>query len=78
MKRNTQLKLNDRIRIETYLDEQIPIKKICKTLNDSKQTIYREIQRNSKIVKAKTQLNNCKHQKGNAVLLISISISLIY
>ena len=41
MKRNTQLKLNDRIRIETYLEEQIPIKKICKALNVSKQTIYR-------------------------------------
>ena len=65
MKRNTQLKLNDRIRIETYLEEQIPIKKICKALNVSKQTIYREIQRNSKIVKAKTQLNNlCVHRKN--------------
>ena len=33
MKRNTQLKLNDRIRIETYLEEQMLIKKICKALN---------------------------------------------
>ena len=65
MKRNTQLKLNDRIRIETYLEEQIPIKKICKALNVSKQTIYREIQRNSKIVKAKTLLNNlCVHRQN--------------
>lgn len=47
MKKQAQLKLIDRTKLQTYLEEEIPIKVICKKLNVSKQTIYREIHRNS-------------------------------
>ena len=64
MKRHTQLKLEDRIKIQTYLEDQIPVITICKKLNVSKQTIYREIQRNSRITNSRTDLSTlCIHRK---------------
>lgn len=53
MKRRTQLKYEDRIKIENYLTNEIPVSVICKKLGVSKQTIYREIERNSTYKKAK-------------------------
>ena len=47
MKKQAKLKLIDRINLQTYLEEEIPVKVICKKSNVSKQTIYREIHRNS-------------------------------
>ncbi len=52
MKRKTQLKLEDRIKIENYLTNKIPVSTIGKRLGVSKQTIYREIERNSTYKKA--------------------------
>lgn len=49
MKRNKQLKLEDRIKLQVYLEDEIPVSVICKRLGVVKQTIYREIQRNSRI-----------------------------
>jgi hypothetical protein len=46
MKRTTQLKLEDRIKLQAYLEDEIPVIVICKRLKVSKQTIYREIHRN--------------------------------
>lgn len=64
MKRHTQLKLEDRIKIQAYLEDLIPVSIICKRLNVSKQTIYREIQRNSKTTKARIGLDIlCIHRK---------------
>lgn len=42
-----QLTLEDRVKLQTYLEDGIIIKAICLRLKVSKQTIYREIQRNS-------------------------------
>ena len=42
-----QLKLEDRIKLQAYLEDKIPIKTISNRLKVAKQTIYREIQRNS-------------------------------
>lgn len=47
MKKQAQLKLIDRTKLQAYLEEEIPVKVICKRLDVSKQTIYREIHRNS-------------------------------
>lgn len=47
MKKQAQLKLIDRTKLQAYLEDEIPIKVICKRLGVSKQTIYREIHRNS-------------------------------
>lgn len=47
MKKQAQLKLIDRTKLQAYLEDEIPVKVICKRLNFSKQTIYREIHRNS-------------------------------
>lgn len=51
MKKTGQLKYKDRVIIQNCLEENISISKICKKLRVSKQTIYREIHRNSKDVK---------------------------
>ena len=47
MKKQAQLKLIDRTKLQAYLEEEIPVKVICKRLDVTKQTIYREIHRNS-------------------------------
>ena len=47
MKKQAQLKLIDRTKLQAYLEDEIPVKVICKRLNFSKQTIYREKHRNS-------------------------------
>ena len=47
MKKQAQLKLVDRTKLQAYLEDEIPVKIICKKLGVSKQTIYREIHRNS-------------------------------
>lgn len=52
MKHKTQLKLVDRIKIENCLANKTPISVICKKLGFSKQTIYREIERNGTYRKA--------------------------
>ena len=57
MKKTGQLTYKDRIIIQNYLEEEIPISVICKKIGVSKQTIYREIQRNSK--EKKTNYFNC-------------------
>lgn len=54
MKKQAQLKLIDRTKLQAYLEDEIPIKVICKRINVSKQTIYREIHRNSIYKKANT------------------------
>lgn len=54
MKKQAQLKLIDRTKLQAYLEDEIPIKVICKKINVSKQTIYREIHRNSIYKKANT------------------------
>ena len=59
MKRNGQLKFDDRVKIELYLEDEIPVSVICKRLGVSKQTIYREIQRNS-LIKNRSQLYGIK------------------
>lgn len=46
MKKQAQLKLIDRTKLQAYLEDEIPVKVICKRLDVSKQTIYREIHRN--------------------------------
>lgn len=52
-----QLKLEDRVKLQTYLEEEIPIKIISNKLKVAKQTIYREIQRNG-IIKKGNNYNN--------------------
>ena len=47
MKKQAQLKLVDRTKLQAYLEDEISVKIICKKLGVSKQTIYREIHRNS-------------------------------
>ena len=47
MKKQAQLKLVDRTKLQAYLEEEIPVKIRCKKLDVSKQTIYTEIHRNS-------------------------------
>ena len=42
-----QLKFEDRVKLQAYLEDKIPVKIISNRLKTSKQTIYREIQRNS-------------------------------
>lgn len=46
MKKNGQLKFEDRVKIELFIKDEIPVSIICKKIGVSKQTIYREIQRN--------------------------------
>ena len=48
MKKTGQLTYKHRVIIQDYLENEIPISVICKKLGVSKQTIYREIKRNSK------------------------------
>ncbi len=52
MKRKTQLKFEDRIKIENCQANKTPVSVIGKKLGVSKQTIYREIERNSTYKKA--------------------------
>ncbi len=46
MKKKGQLTLEDRAKLQAYLEDEIPISVICKKLGVVKQTIYREIKRN--------------------------------
>ena len=46
MKKNRQLKFEDRVKLELFIKEDVPVSQISKKLSISKQTIYREIQRN--------------------------------
>lgn len=67
MKKTRQLTYKDRIIIQNYLEDEIPISIICKKLNFSKQTIYREIKRNSRVVeRRKSDINiiDCKNRKS--------------
>ena len=48
MKKTRQLRYKDRVIIQNMLESNISIKKICEKIKVSKQTIYREIKRNSK------------------------------
>ena len=56
MKKAGHLTYEKRIKLQNYLEENIPISTICKKLYVSKQTIYREIKRNSKKKVARTCL----------------------
>lgn len=47
MKKKTKLKLEDRIKIQVSLETETKVKNIAKELKVSKQTIYREIERNA-------------------------------
>ena len=51
MNKTRQLNLKDRITIQNYLEDEIPVSIICKKIGVTKQTIYREIKRNSKTYK---------------------------
>ncbi len=53
MKKTGQLTYEKRVKLQAYLEDDFPIAAICKKLGVKKQTIYREIQRNSKIKPAK-------------------------
>ncbi len=55
-RKGQQLKLDDRIKLQAYLEDEIPVKVICSKLKVVKQTIYREIQRNS-IIKKGSRFN---------------------
>ena len=44
--KNGQLSYQDRVKLQSYLEDEIPVKVICKKLDVSKQSIYREIKRN--------------------------------
>lgn len=46
-RKGQQLKFEDRVKLQAYLEDKIPIKIISNRLKVSKQTIYREIKRNS-------------------------------
>ena len=46
-RKGTQLKYVDRVKLQSYLEMEIPVSLISKKLEVSKQTIYREIKRNS-------------------------------
>lgn len=46
MKKTGQLTLTDRAKLQSYLEDEIPISVICKKIGVVKQTIYREIKRN--------------------------------
>jgi len=63
MKKYNHLTHEDRICIETLLNEQTPITEIAKSLNRSHSTISREIKRNATTRQANTfngrQLNDC-------------------
>ena len=54
MKKTRQLTYKDRVLIQNFLEDNIPISIICKKIGVSKQTIYREIKRNSIITKKDT------------------------
>ena len=56
MKKTGQLTYEKRVKLQVYLEDDIPISLICKKLGVSKQTIYREIKRNSKKKPAKVGL----------------------
>lgn len=65
MKKTGQLTYKDRVIIQEYLENEIPISVICKKLGVSKQTIYREIKRNSKELKKRvvdSKLVDCKNR----------------
>ena len=70
MNNNGQLSYQDRVILQSYLENEIPIKVICKKLNVAKQTIYREIKRNGilKTHKMYVLRINCEHQ-GNCPYL---------
>ena len=53
--KNGQLSYQDRVKLQSYLEDEIPVKVICKKLDVAKQSIYREIKRNG-ILKARYAL----------------------
>ena len=53
MKKTGQLTYEKRVKLQAYLEDEIPISLICKKIGVSKQTVYREIKRNSKRKPAK-------------------------
>ena len=65
MKKTGQLTYKHRVIIQDYLENEIPISVICKKLGVSKQTIYREIKRNSIITKKRyidSNIIDCKNR----------------
>ena len=65
MKKTGQLTYKDRVIIQDYLEREVPISFICKKLGVSKQTIYREINRNSKELKKRvvdSGIIDCKNR----------------
>ena len=54
MKKKAKLKFEDRIKIQVFLESKTKIKNIAKELKVSKQTIYREIERNAVYKSAKS------------------------
>ena len=78
MRKTRQLKYKDRIIIQNLLENKISISQICEKINVSKQTIYREIKRNSKNIKNnKSYINpniiDCKNRLKCEHLFNSIS-----
>ena len=43
MKKTGQLTYEKRVKLQAYLEDEIPISLICKKIGVSKQTVYREI-----------------------------------
>lgn len=56
-RKGQQLKLEDRVKLQTYLEEKKSVKIICNKLKVAKQTVYREIRRNG-IIKKGNPYNN--------------------
>ena len=59
--KNGQLSYQDRVKLQSYLEDEIPVKVICKKLDVAKQCIYREIKRNGILKARKTNVSriNC-------------------
>ena len=59
--KNGQLSYQDRVKLQSYLEDEIPVKVICKKLDVAKQSIYREIKRNGILKARKTNVSriNC-------------------
>ena len=54
--KNGQLSYQDRVKLQSYLEDEIPVKVICKKLDVAKQSIYREIKRNGILKTRKTNV----------------------
>lgn len=61
--KNSQLSYQDRVKLQSYLEDEISIKIICKKLNIAKQSIDREIKRNGilKVRNTNVLRINCVH-----------------